>query len=182
MQCSCIFIADRRGFLILHKASQINNQVDTELLFLCILFGPRNELYPSQFLSPPWHENCVWRVVLFAQQSAASEKVDLTSKSKVDSESKAVKSQFSRNSPVASESKVISESKAVKSHFRVEIDFRLQFFSDICFGVGRTESQPTHPMIISLTLSHDTLLTTLSSRHITLNDIICRIQRQIHQL
>jgi len=73
----------------------------------------------------------VWRVVLFAQQSAASEKVDLTSKSKVDSESKAVESRFSRNSPVVSESKVDAESKAVKSHFRVEIDFRLQFFSEI---------------------------------------------------
>jgi len=59
------------------------------------------------------------------------EKVDLTSKSKVDSESKAVESRFSRNSPVVSESKVDAESKAVKSHLRVEIDFRLQFCSDI---------------------------------------------------
>ena len=79
-----------------------------------------------------WHDDGVLcGVVLFAQQSAASEKVDLTAKSKVDSESKVVKSQFSTNSPVDFESKVDSESKAVKSHFRVQIDFRLQFFSDI---------------------------------------------------
>jgi hypothetical protein len=55
----------------------------------------------------------------------------LTAKSKVDSESKAVKSHFSRNSYVVFESKVDSESKGVKSHFGVEIDFRLQFFSEI---------------------------------------------------
>ena len=40
MQCSFIFCADRWGFLLLHKASQINNQVDTELLILCVFFGP----------------------------------------------------------------------------------------------------------------------------------------------
>ena len=55
------------------------------------------------------------------------EKVDLTSKSKVDSESKAVESRFSRNSPVVSESKVDSESKTVKSHFRVKTTFDSNF-------------------------------------------------------
>jgi hypothetical protein len=49
--------------------------------------------------------------------SSGSKDVDLTSKSKVDLESKVVKSQFSTNSPVDFESKVDSESKAVKSHF-----------------------------------------------------------------
>jgi hypothetical protein len=92
---------------------------------------PSDSMSSPILVAPPWHENCVWRVVLFAQQSAASEKVDLTTKSKVDSESKAVKSHFSRNSYVVFESKVDSKSKAVKSHSRVEIDFRLQFFSDI---------------------------------------------------
>ena len=79
-----------------------------------------------------WHDDGVLcGVVLFAQQSAASEKVDLTAKSKVDSESKAVKSHFSRNSYVVFESKVDSESKVISgskstfdSNFLVTFDLR----------------------------------------------------------
>jgi hypothetical protein len=61
VQCSFIFNADRWGFLLLHIAIQKNNQVDTVLLILSILFGPCKRMICPNIVRGHWeglHGGC----------------------------------------------------------------------------------------------------------------------------
>ena len=116
-------------------------------------------------------------------------KVDLTSKveSRIRIESRFSFGQYDFHEFLCTPRRFGVESRfRLESRFGVESRFRHRFFRDICFWVG---SLPLRPDSLSsifvmsrvLSLATSTESYNTHSTHHT-NDIICRIQRQLHQL